>query len=273
MTGPQTPDPAGRGGAGPDDPRAWQDAPQAGDDSAWARPGAGQAPHPGPVHPGPPSDYGGAGDPQPDTRQQGYEQPGYGTPAYGAGEYGQQPYTQQGYGYPQQGYGAPGHPQQGYGAAGYAQPAYGNPAAAYGDGQWRGHPDADAQQADPTASFGRPAGEAAAPRSPWRQRRAVLIGGVVTVVVAVLAVTAFWVPGFLVTDKLSGSAAESGVRTILTTDYQATDVSDVRCPDGQKVARGGTFRCTVTIAGAQQQVTVTFLDDEGTYEVGRPTAG
>jgi hypothetical protein len=109
---------------------------------------------------------------------------------------------------------------------------------------------------------------------PARKRRPLVvavIGGVV-LVVAILAITAFWIPGFAVTTELSRSAAENGVKSILQRDYQATDVSAVQCPDGQKVSKGSSFRCNVTIAGAQQQVTVTFLDDDGTYEVGRPAA-
>ena len=96
------------------------------------------------------------------------------------------------------------------------------------------------------------------------------IGGVVALVVVVLAITAFWAPGFAVTTELSRSAAENGVRSVLLRDYQATDVSAVSCPDGQKVKKGSTFVCSATIAGAQQRVTVTFLDDNGTYQVGRP---
>ena len=36
------------------------------------------------------------------------------------------------------------------------------------------------------------------------------------------------------------------------------------------VKKGGTFDCNVSIDGAQKHVTVTFQDNKGTYEVGRP---
>ena len=36
------------------------------------------------------------------------------------------------------------------------------------------------------------------------------------------------------------------------------------------VKKGGTFDCSVSIDGTQKHVTVTFQDNKGTYEVGRP---
>jgi hypothetical protein len=36
------------------------------------------------------------------------------------------------------------------------------------------------------------------------------------------------------------------------------------------VKKGETFDCEVSIDGTKRQVTVTFQDNEGTYEVGRP---
>ena len=44
--------------------------------------------------------------------------------------------------------------------------------------------------------------------------------------------------------------------------------------DGQSptVKKGDTFNCEVSIDGTKRQVTVTFQDDSGTYEVGRPNA-
>jgi hypothetical protein len=49
-------------------------------------------------------------------------------------------------------------------------------------------------------------------------------------------------------------------------------VSDVNCNDGAnpEVKEGDTFTCEVSIDGTKRQVTVTFQDDDGTYEVGRP---
>ncbi len=99
-----------------------------------------------------------------------------------------------------------------------------------------------------------------------------VLGGIVAIIVVVLAITAFVAPGFAVSKELKQSAVQDGVKSILEKDYQATEVSTVSCPNGQKVQKGKTFDCTATIAGAQQKVTVTFLDDSGRYEVGRPTA-
>ena len=61
------------------------------------------------------------------------------------------------------------------------------------------------------------------------------------------------------------------MQKILTEDYQASDVSDVQCPSGQRVETGASFTCSVTVGGQQQQVTVTFIDDDGRYEVSRPS--
>ena len=54
--------------------------------------------------------------------------------------------------------------------------------------------------------------------------------------------------------------------------YGAKNVKDVKCNDGQSptVKKGDTFNCEVSIDGTKRQVTVTFQDDNGTYEVGRP---
>ena len=60
-------------------------------------------------------------------------------------------------------------------------------------------------------------------------------------------------------------------KQVLTTDYQAQDVKDVSCPSGQRIKQGATFTCTLNAGGADQQVTVTILDDDGKYEVSRPS--
>ena len=236
MTDPQTPGPADGGGRGPEDEtRAWQDPSRSADQGRYGQPAYGQQP--------PQQQYG------PPAGKAPWGQPAY---AQQPPQYGQQPYGQQPPQYGQQPYGqqSPQYGQQPYGQAPGAQPPHGGPTA--------------------------PGHDAFASMSPSKARRPMLfgvigvIGGVVALVVVVLAITAFWAPGFAVTTELSGSAAERGVRSVLVRDYQATDVSSVSCPDGQKVQKGSSFRCSVSIAGAQQQVTVTFLDDNGTYQVGRP---
>ena len=105
-----------------------------------------------------------------------------------------------------------------------------------------------------------------------------MIGLLAALVVAVVAVLGFWKPGFFVTTKLDVNAAQSGVQQILTDEsngYGAKNVKDVKCNNGESptVKKGETFDCEVSIDGTKRQVTVTFQDDNGTYEVGRPEVG
>src|SRR3954464_6190634 len=111
------------------------------------------------------------------------------------------------------------------------------------------------------------------------KRSLALVGGIIglvaALVVAVVAVLGFWKPGFFVTTKLDVSAAQSGVQQILTDEsngYGAKNVKDVKCNNGDSptVKKGETFDCEVSIDGTKRQVTVTFQDNNGTYEVGRP---
>ncbi|MCD7052827.1 DUF4333 domain-containing protein [Rhodococcus sp. BH2-1] len=69
---------------------------------------------------------------------------------------------------------------------------------------------------------------------------------------------------------LDNAAAERSVQQILTESYGVSDASAVRCPEAQIVVQGESFECTLVASGANQKVTVTFIDDEGTYEVSRP---
>ncbi|OBG15621.1 hypothetical protein A5765_00530 [Mycolicibacterium celeriflavum] len=203
-------------------------------------------------------------DPSQAQQYPGYQQPAYQPPQqypatepqYGQpGEYNPQAYQQPGqYGQPQYGqYGQqPGQPQ-------YGQP----PTGQYGQpGQYGQYP----QYQQPGAEDG-------------SKRSMAVIGGVIgllaAVIVAVVLVLGFWKPGFFVTTKLDIDAAQSGVQQVLTDEangYGAKNVKDVKCNDGQNptVEKGATFDCEVSIDGTKRQVTVTFQDDDGTYEVGRP---
>jgi hypothetical protein len=165
------------------------------------------------------------------TEQAYLQQPQYGQP----GQYGQ----------PQ--YGQPGQ---------YGQPQYGQP----------GQPGQYPQQYQPY-------------EQPGKQRSVALIGGVAGVIafllIAVVLVLGFWEPGFFVTTKLDVKKAQAGVQQVLadeTNGYGARNVKDINCNHGQDptVKKGGTFDCSVSIDGAQKHVTVTFQDNKGTYEVGRP---
>ena len=85
----------------------------------------------------------------------------------------------------------------------------------------------------------------------------------------------FWKPGFFVTTKLDVNAAQSGVQQILTDEtngYGAKNVKDVKCNNGAEPHRqeGRHLRLRGQHRRHQAQVTVTFQDDKGTYEVGRP---
>jgi hypothetical protein len=180
-------------------------------------------------------------------------------------DYGQQTYPQQGQ-YPQ-----PGYDQSQY-ATQYGQPPgqYGQQPAQYGQpGQYGQQPGPYGQP----GQFGQPAAEEGSKRS------LAVIGGVIgllaALIVAVVLVLGFWKPGFFVTTKLDIDAAQTGVQRVLTDEangYGAKNVSNVKCNDGQNptVEKGGTFDCEVSIDGTKRQVTVTFQDDDGTYEVGRP---
>jgi hypothetical protein len=186
-------------------------------------------------------------------------------------QFGQQPSEYSPQAYPSQ-YPQPGQPGQ-YGQQYGQQPAdygqqpgaqYGQPPAQYGQqpGQYGQYP-----------QYGTPPAEEGSKRS------LAVIGGVIgllaAIIVAVVLVMGFWKPGFFMTTKLDVSAAQSGVQQILTDEangYGAKNVKDVKCNQGNSptVKKGDTFNCEVSIDGTKRQVTVTFQDNNGTYEVGRP---
>jgi Domain of unknown function (DUF4333) len=285
MSGPQGPDPTSpwqgqdqpAGGASePQQPAtdtpAWQ--PPSGEQPApaapaWAPP-SGEQPAPAgwqppaytapqyppyqpPSAPGyaPPPQY-----PQPASTP-GYAQPQYGDPS----QFGQQPPQ---YGQPQYGQqpGQYGQPDQ------YGQPQYGQP------GQY---PQQPGQYGQPD-QFGQPQyGQPGAVDGSKRSMALIgtILGVLAAVIIGVVLILGFWKPGFFVTTKLDVGKAQSGVQQILSDEangYGAKNVKDVKCNNGQSptVKKGDTFNCEVSIDGTKRQVTVTFQDDSGTYEVGRP---
>ncbi|MGE0220065.1 DUF4333 domain-containing protein [Mycolicibacterium sp.] len=257
MSGPQGPDPTQPWPG--QQPEPGTDQPTA-DNSGW------QPPTPGTEQPAwqPPPAYTPQQYPQ---YQQPTQPPTYTPQQYPAADpYGQQP-TQ----YSPAGYPPPGQYSQ---PAGYPQ-QYGQQPTQY-----------DQQQ---TAQYGQQPGQygqfPGAPGYPTpgpdegSKRSLAVIGGVIgllaAVIVGVVLVLGFWKPGFFVTTKLDINAAQAGVERILTDEtngYGAKNVNDVRCNDGVSptVKKGETFNCEVSIDGTKRQVTVTFQDDNGTYEVGRP---
>jgi len=166
-------------------------------------------------------------------------------------------------GYPQYGQ-QPGYQQPGA----YGPPQYGQPGAypQYGPPGQYGQPGMG-QQFD--QQFGQPG-------APKNNKALLAIGGgVAAVVLIALIVLGFVWPGWFVTTKLDINAAQDGVKKVLsdeTSGYGVKNVKDVKCNDGTdpEVKAGSTFNCAVSIDGTNRTVTVTFKDDKGTYEVGRP---
>ena len=239
MSGPQGPDPTQPwAGQQPSDPAWQQQAPeqQPSEQNPW-----GQPPAYGQQYP-----------------QQPYQQP-YGQP----GQPGQPQYPPPGqYGPPPTAYGPTSYPQQ---------PQYGQPGQ-YGAPPQYGQPG----QYDPQQQFSpysNPGDDAGAKKS--KNVIIGVVGAFVAVLVVVVGVLGFWKPGFFMTTNLDVTAAQSGVQQILTDEtdgYGAKNVENVSCNNGSnpKVEQGATFDCDVNIDGTKRKVTVTFQDDSGTYEVGRP---
>ncbi|MFW0794775.1 DUF4333 domain-containing protein [Gordonia sp. CPCC 205515] len=240
-----------------------------------------QPSYPGAQYPPPQGGFGSQGQPPQGQPPQGYGRPEHGRQPYGQPGFGQQPYgaPQGSYGAPQ-GYGTP-PSGQGYQQPGYDQPAQGYPQQGYGQ-QPQGHGQqpagaAGTQQFGAQAPYGQYGSDdqfsTMTPKSGKGSRRTLLyIGGIVAALIAaIVLITAFVVPGWA-PKTLDQDALQDGVKKVLTEDYQATDVSEVSCPSGQKVETGATFTCTATISGQAQTVKVTILDDDGKYEVSRPTA-
>jgi uncharacterized protein DUF4333 len=246
MSGPQGSDPA----------QPWASQPPA--DPAWQQPAPEepQGEHPAwnqqpPAYGQQPPAYGG----------QQYQQPSYAQPQYPQGDqYGQQPAA----------YGTPSYPQQPpYGQ----QPQYGQPPqfGQYDPNQPYGQ---QPGQYDPNQQF-TPYSTTDAGSKKSRGVILGVVGALAAVVIIVVGILGFWKPGFFMTTNLDVKAAQSGVQQILsdqTNGYGAKNVQDVSCNNGAnpKVVKGGTFDCEVSIDGTKRQVTVTFQDDSGTYEVGRP---
>jgi hypothetical protein len=250
MSGPQGSDPnqqwPGQQGQQPS-----QEDPSSGQQSAWQPPNQGS--------------------------DQPTEAPSWQPPAYTPQQYPQypQPGQQPPYTPPQQYAPTEQFGQQpGYNPSAYPQTAqYGQ----YGQqpGQYPQQPDQYGQQPGqyPPQYYQQPGSDEGSKKS------LALVGGIVgllaAIIVAAVLVMGFWKPGFFVTTKLDINSAQSGVQQILTDEsngYGAKNVKDVKCNDGQnpEVKQGGTFDCEVSIDGTKRQVTVTFQDDDGTYEVGRP---
>jgi hypothetical protein len=245
---------------------------------------------------------------QPPASEEPTAQVGWHEPAYAPTQYGQpQPYPgapqyPQGHEFSQQPtqYGQPGQPEQpgqpgqpgpsgqpGQPGQPWQQPTqYGQPEQ---PGQYQ--PPQYGQQYQPTEGYGQPA-QYAAPGGPYgevppwqagadKSSRSTLaivgsiIGVLFVIVVAAVLVTGFWKPGFFITTKLDVTKAQQGVQQILTDQtngYGVKSADNIKCNNGQDpvVKKDATFTCDVSVDGQHKQVTVTFQDNTGTYEVGRP---
>lgn len=109
-----------------------------------------------------------------------------------------------------------------------------------------------------------------------RRRKLVGIGTAVLVVEAVALLIGVLMLDTFKTTELDVNRAEQGVAQILTdtiSGYGVTNISNLKCNNGVNppVRKDNTFKCDATVDGRQRQVTVVFVDDDGTYEVGSPT--
>ena len=105
-------------------------------------------------------------------------------------------------------------------------------------------------------------------RSGAQSKKPLIIAGSVIAVVAVVAAVLYFAFGR--TTTLDTTAAQDGIRTVLTESYGATNVSGVSCPQNIEVKAGTSVDCTLTVDGAFKKVTLTFLNDDADYEVSLP---
>jgi hypothetical protein len=104
-----------------------------------------------------------------------------------------------------------------------------------------------------------------------RGRIRLAVAAAIAFVVVALLVLGFVTPGWFVTRVFDATAVQNGVARVLTDDYAVGAVADVRCPADVQVEAGATFSCDATIDGDPVTVPITVTDDDGGYQVGRPT--
>ena len=104
-----------------------------------------------------------------------------------------------------------------------------------------------------------------------RGRIRLAVAGAIAFALVALLVLGFVTPGWFVTRVFDATSVQNGVARILTDDYAVGAVADVRCPADVRVGTGATFSCDATIDGDPVTVPITVTDDDGGYQVGRPT--
>jgi hypothetical protein len=151
------------------------------------------------------------------------------------------------------------------GGWGGPDPAAGRTAGPYGDEpQYGWQP-----QYEPSFNQNYPTRPRRSARQRGRQR--LLVAIVAALVVVMVLVLGFVTPGWFVTRVFDAAAVQAGVAEVLTDDYATDGVADVRCPQNVQVSAGATFTCDATIDGDPVTVPITVTDDQGAYQVGRPT--
>jgi type II secretory pathway pseudopilin PulG len=115
------------------------------------------------------------------------------------------------------------------------------------------------------------------PKSRASKNKPFVIAGVLIAVIIVGAIAIVVISKSVNQDikKVAVASVQTEVQQILgdrTTGYNSDDIKDVKCNNGQDptAKKGQSFSCDVTVRGKPHQLTVTFLDSAGTYEVGLP---
>jgi len=115
------------------------------------------------------------------------------------------------------------------------------------------------------------------PKSSGSNKKPFIIAGVLIAVIIVGAIAIVVISKTVNQDikKVAVAGVQTEVQQILgdrTTGYSSDDIKDVKCNNGQDptAKKGQSFSCDVTVRGKPHQLTVTFMDDAGTYEVGLP---
>ena len=150
-----------------------------------------------------------------------------------------------------------GFPRQAPARSGWnAQPGYPQPP---GYPQQQGYPQQPSAGPYGQPGFGQPPSKQKS-SLPW-----ILAAAGVLLVVAIVLVLGFVVPGWFRATVFDENAVAGGVEQILTEQGLAVDA--VSCPPNMAVEVGNTFSCQVTIDGERRDVSITVHTEAGEYTV------